>query len=1468
MDFQEIRKTYPQYNDMSDDDFASAFHKKFYSDLPYEDFAKKLGMKPKAVDDMKAPAYMGIPEAGLSMVAGIPSQIAGGLYGLGTLLSGQGLDKAGDAVTRIQKNNFGFGSYEGSTAPGKRAVQKASEVMAMPGEAAADYVGGPIGKALGNEELGRLSAKLPVDAALNFLPLHLGVTLPLKGAGKLISKIGPKEIAPNTSVLDTLKANKIPEAPKVPNAPEQLELPLETSSQSVAEMQSRGTGQTDLFASDTANRQVGGTPGRDYTPEWKANEQVVQQSLQDGVDAAKRQAAQNAIEARQRALEQDVARQGGLDRNAAERARQESASTGSTDWAEQQRQQANTRLPGDNTPLDLGPSRLTKASQYPDVNDFPGLLQDAPFQHDNMVDFYAGRNEQAALPITVADMLRTGDRTPDAFDRQSPKNEANRILSREPNTPENNAARATMANEANAGLGLTNEGVAPRGSKKGRQRGAVDTNAINEGIQDLIDRAKGITPGVANIQDRQKIPIGEATEITPDLVQPKPILTGIKGGKQSGVLNIKDIGDEVSKLVDKFHNIGSSKVPHQTAAEDYITQTIPGLKKDLADVITSAPKAEDIIADTMAHGKDIPKLGVITSNLQSGPTLTAAKFGNHPLVLGAGRILNHMSKTADYNIKTIVEPVYKAMSKLKPAELKDVSDIIKWEDTEGNVRSSVEELKAAGMSERGIAAYQMHRAMMDGLHEQTNAARAALGKEPITKRNAYMAASRYGDWSLSILDKSGKPAWYIRSVSKAEALAAQAYLKKNFGDKLQFDGVEPKFAKDGSKYNPDVPRDVMGAYQDMLEHFTDNPQLTSAIKEGLEKFLTEKGHGTLNHKGHFIDKTNVRGFEGDMPWLDTAENSKRLMDAQNNYAKNAMRWNAAQDAMASLKPLLNDENVIANHSNAVQYVKQVVDSQFGANKGVLTALENVLAQVMPAYSQGKIALGRSQSTLYKGVTGFKSALYLQTLGLNAAHFMATLATPFINAPAQHAVLAAEGFKANPAKIFVKTMNDFASGMIQHELHNFVNDKVELSTMSKIGSMALKYGEDNGTFVKNIYNESTSLGHNVFGDVAKAITSPTISLPEKMARMSTFFSFVHHLNDSGKFTDHMEMFRKAEEMTDNTLTSYRPADRPMIVNKAGAAGQAAYTFKSYLFNEFNQLSQFTRLAGQGNVKPLLYHLAGLAAVGGTLSVVGVNEADHLWGAFKDHIAENKPEWYHAVQGRGVKEQIIAHLPDFASYGLASTMTGMNLQSRLAPELGDPTDPLHNIIPMYQDVKELSSATKALAHLNSTTATEAVYQQMPAAVKGAMENNMDVFKGPVVDGKQTIHNPNNLMEHQAMDHRRDAADQGYRYAGATSLAEAKDTQTGYMNSQESKRIKMATDKLGVHIYDDIHTGRKDALKDDIISYLKINPNSDALNADITKRIMGSSMLPTERSIVLANTLQEIENIRRLYGTRQQR
>ena len=52
---QEIRQKYPQYNDMSDQEFADKFHAKYYSDIPKDQFYEKMGLQTGGTRQQSAP---------------------------------------------------------------------------------------------------------------------------------------------------------------------------------------------------------------------------------------------------------------------------------------------------------------------------------------------------------------------------------------------------------------------------------------------------------------------------------------------------------------------------------------------------------------------------------------------------------------------------------------------------------------------------------------------------------------------------------------------------------------------------------------------------------------------------------------------------------------------------------------------------------------------------------------------------------------------------------------------------------------------------------------------------------------------------------------------------------------------------------------------------------------------------------------------------------------------------------------------------------------------------------------------------------------------------------------------------------------------------------------------------------------------------------------------------------------------
>jgi hypothetical protein len=63
MNLQEIRQKYPQYGDLTDQALADSLHKKYYADMPFEDFASRIG-------------YQVAPEAGLmSGLSNLPGPV-------------------------------------------------------------------------------------------------------------------------------------------------------------------------------------------------------------------------------------------------------------------------------------------------------------------------------------------------------------------------------------------------------------------------------------------------------------------------------------------------------------------------------------------------------------------------------------------------------------------------------------------------------------------------------------------------------------------------------------------------------------------------------------------------------------------------------------------------------------------------------------------------------------------------------------------------------------------------------------------------------------------------------------------------------------------------------------------------------------------------------------------------------------------------------------------------------------------------------------------------------------------------------------------------------------------------------------------------------------------------------------------------------------------------------------------------
>lgn len=898
---------------------------------------------------------------------------------------------------------------------------------------------------------------------------------------------------------------------------------------------------------------------------------------------------------------------------------------------------------------------------------------------------------------------------------------------------------------------------------------------------------------------------------------------------QAGMLNIGD-------AVDKVSNVFKRTKPLPVTSAELMAKR-PGMGKDLDGAIPRGPKADSLIelAKQEQDGKPL------WQNMKSGLTLTADQVKSS-LMLGVARWFQYGEKRGEFDYRREVQPLEKTLQGFKTDELVLIEEALRRQQLNGR-EYSPQELSSVGLSKRGIEAIQAFKKAYDRTFEGQNKMLEALGKKPMTKEDFYYSSVWHGDWHVPVKDAKGNLVWYIQTMSRSEANKALKYLGENFPE-LQVDGLKPEHRP--NTIDPNVPRDVISAYHDMQQFFTDNAEMSANIKAAMEAYAQEKGFGAFGQDVHFLQKKGVRGFEGDRPWLSEKKNAHQGLAAQLQYLRNAYRWMPMQEALAEVKKIMSDPDLVANQPNNMDLVRQYVAQQIGMSPNVFRPMEQSFAK----------AIGNSRSNLYLETNTMKSLFYLQTLGANMGYMVATPLQGLISVPAWHLKTSGEGFRLNPAKAlsaYSKGISDATSIFGQHYFNTWqewAGKKSSEFPMTKLGREAMKYAEDNGIISKNLFDETSGLGENTAITGLKNTLGGTISMPEKLVRTFSFMSFAHHLDATGKFKDRTSMFQRAEELTNNALTDFRKSERPLVVDKLGIPGQVAYTFHSFLFNMFNQMKGFL---DQKNYVALSSFLGSLVLLGGVMDLPFMNELDGMWNIMKDFTAEYLPQHYKKVSGPGLKGTVISKLPEALAWGHASTALGWQMASRFSPNLIDPENPMQSVFPMAKSIENLNPLP--LAAGNKTAATQYAYDNSPAMVKGLMENNMDVFKTP----KGGIAKPTDLQAWEKR-YQRDDQDRAARNLGVTSLKEADYKVRDYINRSEEKRVQTARKENLNHLWDSIHRKNPEDIKTYAKAYFQLGGSEDTLNSFLSMKAEKLGLTPKQFMEAHMSSLARVLDVKR--------
>ena len=998
--------------------------------------------------------------------------------------------------------------------------------------------------------------------------------------------------------------------------------------------------------------------------------------------------AQRAVERRLAELEDQVRLATGrsqLEQNNASKL--EAQPTGYAEWVEMQRQAANTRIPGNNDPLDLGPARLTRASQYPDINDFPNLLQEAPYQYEGALD--PGINAQRALPIEVANMLRTGEKTPDPFARISTRQNANRMAQPlEDRIAALNRSEALPEDIAR----MEGEGGVNSGMSRG-QRGAINTKMFNWRDQPIDKDLEPLGyPGyrlkiqtspygpelslmyqgeeVGSLYGRENTSRGN---LGPDLEVGRVAINPEHRGK--GLTNLmydvlSTLGNDIVRskvqlpdgkaMWDKWEQSGKANqglIPKggfartQRGAIDLEAlgfksgDSADKLVKDLLGkkFFAEPPKAENIVADAIKDGKDSRQ----SVNFSAGATLQAMKTKS-PLIQGVGRIVQGFKNRADNTIRENVFPVEDGFRKLSRKEVEELADVFK-DEMFTREKLTAEQIDKLGLSDKQLLAYQKLRDMLRTAYEDQNNARIAAGKDPITEAEYYMSSRWQGDFRIPLKDKDGNLAWYVAADNKWQANKHADAVAKQFGLTKGVMSVV-KSSRRGGEMGNDL-------YISMINVLGKDNPMVKEIKNWLETSTSDEAAAVRGQLKHFEPKINTRGFVGDRPYKLASAEALDLIQSQINYAKNAHYWAEMQRAGAEVKKVLADETLNQTQPRNMEYAKQYWLDQVGFNEHrAIKAIEDSIRE-----------WGLSPNQLGRGISNVKNLWVTMKLAFNIP-FMLGSNVMQLGATMPHLMDMQVKYGGNPLTSVINgilTGTMMATGHKTQQNPKFYKAVAMSPGDNKFLLEAMRYAEDNSVIARSIYDESPI--SSSFSPYASTMNfaGKSISTPETYIRGVSFMTFAHQLKSSGKFKNNMELFREAEERTNASMGDYREGERAMVFSKLGQLGNAANTLQTFPMNYFNQWSWALRETKRGNPLPALTMFAVQTYLAGLMGIPVMNELDKGWEWFKDWLAGENPQAWAKVKDVNFKEMVLNTTGgEYALYGGASQDTGLGLTSRAA------------------------------------------------------------------------------------------------------------------------------------------------------------------------------------------------------------
>ena len=1376
MNIKEIRQKYPQYDDMSDVEFADAFHGKYYTDIPKEDFYKTIGVSVKPKTSLLENPVTGAAETALSFITGGLAQPIAGLAGLAAGGSGDTVDEVMEALT-----------YKPRGETGKKYAEKTGEVLSLPIE----YAGRGAYNLTGSEAA-RSIAEVGTEFGMNFLPL---------GAAKKGLKRKPKADVP-TKDLNAVAADLEPPKPitEVP-MPEQLELPLETAPQSIREMQTKGSPQMDLF--EIANQphermptrpdevvppapRYGEQPELDFGPieqdisTYRADQYGGGQGYgvldENGVPirADLSMEAANLENPLQRnlwgdelgpALDQQRSLTEAIDRM------QETGRTAQGKFvpkgflADTFGRELDTPVPKDMAregpfSVERDPT-ATRPGKY--MRSQKGAIDPRVFE--DLYNF--GKSvvrgvEGALMPVYhgTTKEIKGDFKTQKGF--QDYRGKENRAypgdlgtwFSSTPSGTDTFAGARTGISGGNvhqAYLNLTN----PKVFSTHPEFKAWFDKQVSDGRSASSVRRQLVKDGYDGIQIKESKTDGggvrqDFVAFKPDQIEsaiaPKSYNRFGQGGGQTILNDIAGLAidgfNKIKSLTSKSPEVIEAKKQLEVDAKKQRVQAIingkdSGYLENITTpeaVIAAADKAKDLTRSQKVGGKTVSPginhLAVKTNN----PLVKFMRAKTREVFVEADRLTEQFITGQD--------GIGKLVQDLSAKERAEVVQLLQLGDKKQK-RITADVMKKNGFSDKQIEFVEKFYEMDQFKLDTWNQKRAEAGKEPVTAREGHVPGIFKGDYKQLVLSPDGKPLGVIAVDFRWQLEAARKSMLGKFPD-AKFSPVRRSELGGSSGRAGEF-----GAMQDLLAMLAERDPSFKEVQALISEAIVNESDKAYGAAQHALKKKGIVGNEGNKPWLNPERNAEDFIKAYLQHWEDQIISHLALPVEENVRSLMQNP-ALDSMPNAKDYVDNYLKNMTGRSTGpvgqALNTLLDTPARLTGIGPQGTRAVVQQfNKRMGQYSMGFGNMLFSVTQWLQ----LAQTGMPELTAAAKQMGIP----QTRVITAMTRAMIDMLSNTVKDPSPEL---KATLDEAKARGLMTFSEFSD----VSKITQSKASAMFDKVADFNRA------ELGEKPTRPLMFRAAVLMLKDAG--LKGKALYDAAYNVTQAGMFDYRMNERPMMYQRMGVVGQLAGGLQTF---KHAYLGQINRFGANGLKDPITATLSAAALIGyaGIMGLPFYQELDQLFQMMTEKAGKRYT----------ISEYAMAELPRWLKYGAISDITNVNMQGRLSSASVLPDSPIEAISPWFSATGRIAGAVGDVASFNDKLAWGNLGTQL--APQGPLKGMAE--KAFITDDEGYVLNREGLRGNE-----RTEWDKNVRtYTGGRSLNEAITGENQYNSGQRLKAYR---------------------------------------------------------------------------------